>query len=240
MRHERLKASVERASADTAKRTIDVLFYSGASVQRYDWWNDEEYLLSFSMQPSHVRLARLNSGAPLLNAHNDFQLQAVIGVVENARVEGGKGYATVRFSEREEVTPIWNDVQSGILQNVSMGAAIYDRKDVTPKGDKMRHWLATDWEPMEISAVPVGADPEAGFLAFESRSAYLEAHRKRSPFGVPAESITEVTVHASNMSEILGALGKFTLVDEKPKPRPDADKIRIKIALREAAFRCQR
>ena len=48
-----------------------------------------------------------------------------IGVVEKAWLSDGKGYATVRFSEREDVTPIWKDIQSGIIQNVSMGASIY-------------------------------------------------------------------------------------------------------------------
>lgn len=180
MRHERLRGEIAKASADPKARTVEMLWYSGASVQRYDWMRDEEFMLAFSMEKDHVRLGRLQNGAPLLNSHSSFDLGSVIGVIENARIEGGKGYATARFSERDDVTPIWNDVQAGILQNVSMGTAIYDRKDVTPKGEKMRQYLAIDWEPMEISAVPIGADPEAGFLAFESRDQYAEFQRRRN------------------------------------------------------------
>lgn len=181
MLSERLKGQIEKASAEPKARTADMLWYSGAAVSRYDWMRDEEYVLQFSMDPKHVRLDRLNNGAPLLNSHSDFRLSDVIGTIENARIENGKGYATARFSERDDVTPIWNDVQAGILQNVSMGVQIYNREDVTPKGQKMRHYLAVDWEPLEISAVPIGADPNAGFLSagFCTRAEYLDFQRRR-------------------------------------------------------------
>jgi hypothetical protein len=45
-----------------------------------------------------------------------------------------------------------------------MGAAIYRLKETTKEGEKERSFLAVDWEPQEISVVPVGADPGAGFL----------------------------------------------------------------------------
>jgi hypothetical protein len=169
---EMLAGSVRPDTANPKDRTIDVLWYSGAAVRRYNFWADEEYMLSFSMEPDAVKLGRLQTGAPFLNAHQDWKLTDQIGVVEKAWLSEGRGYATVRFSDRDDVTPIWNDIKGGIIQNVSMGATINQRKDVTPKGEKMRHYLATDWEPGEISAVPIGADPEAGFLSFQSRDEY--------------------------------------------------------------------
>lgn len=183
-----LAGSVRPDTANPKDRTIDVLWYSGAKVARYNFWTDEEYLLSFSMEPSAVRLGRLQTGAPFLNSHADYSLSDVLGVVENPRLEGGKGYATVRFSEREDVTPIWNDIKAGIIQNVSMGATIYERKDVTPKGEKMRQFLATDWEPGEISAVPIGADPEAGFLSFQSREEYQRFAAQKTLTGAAGQS----------------------------------------------------
>jgi hypothetical protein len=119
--------------------------------------------MQFSMEPGAVRLGRLMSGAaPLLNAHSDFELDDVIGVIERAWIEDGKGRAVVRFSRRPAVDPIWQDVQDGILRNASMGVTIYSSRDVTQEGAKMRQVLVTDWEPEEISLVPVGADPGAG------------------------------------------------------------------------------
>lgn len=172
MIRELLAGSMRPDTANAEGRTIDVLWYSGAAVARYNFWTDEEYILRFSMEKDAVRLGRLLGGAPVLNAHADWQLNSVIGVVEKAWIEAGKGYATLRFSERDEVVPIWSDIKAGIITSVSMGAQIYDRKDVTPKGEKIRQMLATDWEPVEISAVPVGADPQAGFLSFASRDEY--------------------------------------------------------------------
>jgi hypothetical protein len=120
--------------------------------------------MRFSMEPGAIRMGRLVSGAaPLLNSHRDFTVDDVIGVIARAWVENGQGKATVRFSKRAEVDPVWQDVQDGILRNASMGVAIHAIEDVTPQGAAMRQVLVTDWEPEEVSLVPIGADPGAGF-----------------------------------------------------------------------------
>ncbi|HOL73175.1 MAG TPA: Mu-like prophage major head subunit gpT family protein, partial [Bryobacteraceae bacterium] len=117
-------------------------------------------------EPGAVRMARLASGsAPLLNSHRDHTVADVIGVIEKAWIEGGRGLAMVRFSRRADVDPIWQDVQDGILRNASMGVAIHVMRDVTPDGAEMRQILVTDWEPQEVSLVPIGADSGAGFKA---------------------------------------------------------------------------
>lgn len=152
----------ELAVADRDGRTATLTWYTGAAVRRYDARGP--YEMRFSMEPGAVRLARLASGsAPLLNAHRKDTVADVIGVVAKAWIEGNAGKAVVRFSNREDVTPIWRDVEDGILRNASMGVAIHAVEDVTPKGAAMRQVLVTDWEPEEISIVPAGADPGAGF-----------------------------------------------------------------------------
>jgi hypothetical protein len=158
---EYLSGDITSASSD---RTANVIWYSGATIPRFELRRQEEYTLAFSMEPKHVNLQRLNNRAPVLNSHNEWQLSNVLGVVEKAWIDGGKGYATLKFSARDEVTPIWQDIQNGILRSVSMGAAIYDRQDITESGVKKRAYLAVDWEPMEISVVAIGADPHAEFL----------------------------------------------------------------------------
>jgi hypothetical protein len=160
---ERLTARFEElAKADGDSRTVTLVWYSGESVRRMDARG--EYSLRFSMEPGAVRLGRLASGsAPLLNSHRDFTVDDVIGVIARAWIENGQGKATVRFSKRADVDPIWQDVQDGILRNASMGVAIHAIEDVTPQGAAMRQVLVTDWEPEEVSLVPIGADPGAGF-----------------------------------------------------------------------------
>ena len=168
MPRQELAVQLASETLNSENRTIDAQFYSGAQVQRMNWWTGEKWMLQFSMDPAHVRLGRMNSGAPVLNAHDDRSLGAVLGVVERAWLEGGKGKATLRFSDRADVEPLWADIKNRIIRNVSMGAAIHKMKDVTPEDSKVKHWLATDWEPMELSAVPIGADAGAGFLSAEN------------------------------------------------------------------------
>lgn len=159
-----LSAQLEPATLDEHRRTIDVQFYSGANVERMDFWTGERFYLAFSTKPEHVRLGRLNSGAPVLDSHAGFRVGNVLGVIERAWLEGGTGKATLRFSERPDVEPLWTDIKNGIVRNVSMGASIRKLEDVTPKDSKQKHLLAVDWEPLEISAIPIPADAGAQFL----------------------------------------------------------------------------
>ncbi|HEY4088866.1 MAG TPA: prohead protease/major capsid protein fusion protein [Bryobacteraceae bacterium] len=158
--------------------TANINWYTGTAVERYDWRTGERYDLTLSMDPAHCDMSRLASGgAPFLNNHSSYDLSDVIGVIQSAALNGGKGTAQVRFSKRPEVDPIRNDVNDGILRNVSVGASIRKLKNITPKdapeGTK-KSYLAIDWQPMEVSAVPIGADAGAGFLSHQVIEAQLE------------------------------------------------------------------
>jgi hypothetical protein len=93
-------------------------------------------------------------------------------VVERAWVENGVGKARVRFSEREEVQPIFKDVKDGIIRNVSVGYKVHRFDDVTKeeefKQTKTRTLRAVDWEPYEVSLVPIPADAGAGIRSERS------------------------------------------------------------------------
>src|SRR5690606_20028615 len=113
----------------------------------------------------------LNNGAPLLNSHRSWDLRDVIGVVERgtAKLKGGEGEAEVRFSKREDVEPIFRDVQDGIIQNVSVGYRVYRYEKIEGGEEEIPVYRATDWEPYEVSAVPMGADDGAGFRAADKQ-----------------------------------------------------------------------
>jgi len=158
-------------SIDAKTRTAELVWTTGARVQRYDWIADEVYWEELSLDPGHVRLDRLNNGAPLLNTHGRWNLGDVIGVVEGARVEGKEGRASVRFSEREDVQPIFADVVAGIIRNVSVGYRVHKmEKSRDDKGVLVMR--AIDWEPQEISLVPIGADAGAGVRSEEKQETY--------------------------------------------------------------------
>jgi hypothetical protein len=141
-------------------RTVDLIFSTGAPADRMDLWSGNRFREVLSMNPAHVRLDRLNSNAPLLDSHSACSLGSVLGTVQpgSARLESGKGIATVRFSKRADVEPIWNDVVDEIVRSVSIGYRVYKFQEETPKGGGTPTRTAIDWEPFEISMVPMPVD----------------------------------------------------------------------------------
>ena len=156
-------AEVVPSSIQADDRSVEVVWSTGARVRRQPFFGDP-FDEELSMEPTAVRLERLNGGAPLLKVHDASALDSVIGSVlpGTARIENGRGIARVAFSTRADVEPIWADVQAGHIRAVSIGYQVH-RFDVTRQSDAPEIWRAVDWTPFEISAVPVGADPAAGF-----------------------------------------------------------------------------
>ncbi|MBF0192651.1 MAG: hypothetical protein HQL99_16165 [Magnetococcales bacterium] len=153
-------------TVDSTARTVEMVWSTGAVVRRRDWMSGQSYDEALSMDPAHVDLSRLNGGAPLLDSHDASALDGILGVVERAWIVDGVGRAVVRFSSREDVAPIFKDVQEGILRNVSVGYTVR-RYEITEETGKVPLWRAVDWTPLELSAVPIGADPGAGFRSKE-------------------------------------------------------------------------
>lgn len=164
-----LRALLAPDSVNLEARTVDVTWTTGAKVLRgyYDQFYEE-----LSLDPKHVRLGRLNNGAPMLDAHNGYSLRGVIGVVVpgTAKLKGNSGTATVRFAKAEDdpnADQIFRKVVDGIIQNVSVGYNVYRYETVDEADKKIPTRRATDWEPFEISPVPMGADDGAGFRSSE-------------------------------------------------------------------------
>ena len=141
---------LNRNDIDEENRTVSLSFSSENPVER---WFGEEVL---SHDPEHVRMDRLNGGAPLLWNHDVGDL---VGRVETADIENGKGQAHVRFSKSTRGQELYEQVLEGIVTNVSVGYRIHDMQ--AEEGDVER-FIATDWEPYEISLVSVPADYGVG------------------------------------------------------------------------------
>ena len=149
----------DRSAIDEEARTVSLSMSSDAPVER---WFGMEVL---SHDPSHVDLGRLNDGAPLLMDHNTSDQ---IGRVETASVDGKRGQAVVRFSKSARGSEIFNDVVDGIRQNISIGYRIHEMgvDESRSEGD-VETYVATSWQPYEVSVVSVPADNSIGI----SRSA---------------------------------------------------------------------
>jgi HK97 family phage prohead protease len=161
-----MRAAIVPSSIDAEKRTVELVWTTGARVMRGFF---ERYWEELSVSAKHVRMERLSSGtAPLLNAHNGYDLGGVIGVVEKAWLKNKEGGARVRFAKAEddpEADQIFRKVMDGIIRNVSVGYRVHKLEKVEDGADQIPVYRATDWEPYEISMVPVGADAGAGVRA---------------------------------------------------------------------------
>lgn len=175
------------ASFDAAARTVELVWSTGAPVSRRDWFTGQRYVETLSLDPSHVDLTRLNGGAPLLVDHRMYEVDAVVGVVERAWIEGGEGKALVRFSAEESAQPVFEKVREGVLRNVSITYQV-SRYEVTEEPGALPSWLATAWQPMEISLLPVGADAGAGTRSAPREAVYPVQFETR---GQPAPVIPE-------------------------------------------------
>jgi HK97 family phage prohead protease len=149
--------------------TAEVIWTTGAPVLRKDW--DGAFYEVLSLNPAHVRMGRLNSGsAPLLANHDGSSLDSVLGVVTSARLSPSGGTARVRFAKGDPVAEsVFNKMKQGVVRNVSVGYRVHKMEATKPAGDGTPTLLATDWEPYEISAVPMGADENARFRATEKQ-----------------------------------------------------------------------
>ena len=146
--------NLDRNAVDEEARTVGLSFSSEAPVER---WFGMEVL---SHDPKHVNLGRLNDGAPLLMDHN---INDQIGRVESAMVDGKRGQAIVRFSKSARGSEIFNDVVDGIRQNISVGYRINEMElDESRSEDEVETFVATSWQPYEVSVVSVPADNSIG------------------------------------------------------------------------------
>jgi hypothetical protein len=140
-------------------RTVTFIASTGARGLRRSWMHGD-YYEELDMSETSIRMDRLNNGAPFLNTHSSWEVGDVLGVVDRAWIENGQLMVSVRFSQREDVASILQDVADGILRHVSIGYMVHEYQVTEQPGD-LDVRRAVDWEPMEVSLVPMGFDDAA-------------------------------------------------------------------------------
>lgn len=192
------RALAAPVSVNHEARTVDVIWSTGARAPNYVPPMGQ-IIEELDMTAGAVRMGRLGSGqAPLLDSHQNRGAASVIGRVVAARVERGRGHATLQVSSSPDVEPIWHRLVEGTLRSVSVGYRVFKYDPVRDGGQTVHR--AVDWEPYEISLVAVPVDAAAGVRADEAspRMTALEPD-------VPAE-VTEPDIKESpTMTEITAA-----------------------------------
>lgn len=141
------------------ERTFKLSF---SSEDPYERWFGAEIL---DHSDGAMNLDRLNTIGVLLYNHNR---DCVVGKIERAWVENGRGEAEVTFDTDEDSEKIFKKVQGGTLKGVSVGYLVESWEEVMP--NKMSAdgkytgpcSIARKWAPYEISIVSVPADPTVG------------------------------------------------------------------------------
>ncbi len=146
---------------DTDSRTVELSFSSETPYGR--WFGDE----ILCHDEECINLERFNNGLGTVLFNHDRD--AVVGHVEKVWLEDNRGKALARFDTDEQSETIFQKVQSGTLQGVSVGYAIYRYEVLEDEDTKSTNgrfngpaYVVTDWEPLEISIVSVPADPTVG------------------------------------------------------------------------------
>lgn len=146
---------------DTDSRTVELSFSSETPYGR--WFGDE----ILCHDEECINLERFNNGLGTVLFNHDRD--AVVGHVEKVWLEDNRGKALARFDTDEQSETIFQKVQSGTLQGVSVGYAIYRYEVLEDEDTKSTNgrfngpaYVVTDWEPLEISIVSVPADATVG------------------------------------------------------------------------------
>lgn len=146
---------------DEKERRIKVSFSSETPYTRYDW--DGPWIEVLGHAPDEIDFTRLaTGGAPALYNHNSYSRENHVGVIEKAYLENGRGAAEIRISKRESVNELWGDILDKIVTGVSVGYEILEKKLVKQNDEGPDEYRVTRWHPMEISFVPLAADPTVG------------------------------------------------------------------------------
>jgi HK97 family phage major capsid protein/HK97 family phage prohead protease len=193
-------------NVDKDKRTLELSFSSEIEVKR--WPGFVEVLDHGS---DAVDLTRLNARGPLLFNHD---LDKVVGVIESAEIGSDrKGRAVVRFGNSERAREVWQDVQDGILGNVSVGYRIHEIKlsESRENGDDV--YVVKRWEPYEISIVSAPADTSVGVgRSVQTSKPNSEIHPMKDKL-IAACAARGITLKGDETEDQL-----LTLLGTKPEP----------------------
>jgi len=150
------RAPFRAASFDPETGSFSAVIATETPVARRDQV-EGDYLEILSLKPSAVRLDRLNSGgAPVLDSHRANSLSDRTGNVTAARIESGQLIADARLSPN--ATAIAADLAAGTPPAVSLGYRVYASSESHDAAGRLVI-TRTDWEPFEMSFVPIPADP---------------------------------------------------------------------------------
>lgn len=199
-------ATLEPSTFDEANNTVEVVWTQGATVRRYDYWNDRPYEEALSVTPEAVDMTRFDAGTvQVLDGHRTYGgVAAILGIAERGWIENGEGRATIRLSQRPEIAGIVSDIRAGVIRAISFGYSV-ERYEITRAQDRtdginVDLYRAARWTPQEISFVTVPADAGAGTRSAQQPQS-PPAEQGTQPGGLPCEFVRAIAHQPANQEQ---------------------------------------
>ena len=146
---------------DAEKRTAE---FTAATEGGVDTWSGRQYL-----RMKGLKLNRFKRNPVILDSHDRFTTDAVVGRAVETRVEDSELVVIVEFAKTPRAENAWQLVAGGFLRALSVGFIPLKIKTVQPDETdssgaveiKGPAEIVQQWELYEISVVPVPADMDA-------------------------------------------------------------------------------
>jgi HK97 family phage prohead protease len=141
-------------SYNAKARTVEGVFAAGSPVRRWG------FIETLNMDPGAVDLSRVGQGqCKLLDSHNAYSIDSILGVVETARIESGQLVGRVRFADTDAGRKAEGMVARGELTGFSIGYSIQKWTNVSQEDSGLETWRADQWSLLEVTLCAVPADP---------------------------------------------------------------------------------
>lgn len=145
---------------------LEISFASEYPYLRADSCWDAPWVETPGLADGECDLSILNSGAPVLLNHGRDKTEdsalRTIGRTQRAWINGGRAYAEIKLSRRDDMEGIIQDIQDGIVADVSVGYAILERTLIKQTEGMPDEYRLTNWQPREITICDMPVDPTIG------------------------------------------------------------------------------
>lgn len=198
------RAAAKVSSVNVEARTADVIFATETPVRRRRY-DVGEFLEVLTVTREAIDTKRLDS-MQVLDSHNTYTLEARLGSVVpgSFRIEAGQAIATIKLSRKQKAQELLDDLADGHSLPISVGYSVEHETRKDGERGTLPTITATRWTPMEISVVPVQADPASKTRNRETTmTTELETQER------PADHKMRVRERRALVTEIFGRDGDF-------------------------------
>ena len=205
---------LSRGAIDEEKRIVRIGVSSETPVER------DFGLEVLGHNKEDIDMEFMSSGrAPLLNNH---KMDQQIGVVRSFYLDEAqrRTVALVEFGNSALAQEVFEDVRSGIKQNISVGYSI--NKMVRSKDGEGREYYRASWTPMEASIVAVPADPSKFVGVGRSTEKTLNTNKVTTMTDEVKVDVRQVSDSAK--AEALANVGEIISLGKHHNQRDLADK----------------